>query len=95
MPTTSLAGDRGRRTRSPRDLTGKAYARLHEEQKAKEEAASLDVAEIRRTALRQGVDAGYDAGFTAGWQAALDRLREAGLDVDSILALDADDAEDE
>jgi len=91
MPNTALAGDRNRRARNPRDLTGRKYVRLAAEQQEKQEAADLDVAEIRRQALAQGIDAGYDAGFTAGWEAALQQLREVGLDVDAVMALDDDE----
>jgi flagellar biosynthesis/type III secretory pathway protein FliH len=35
----------------------------------------------------RGFDAGFDGGFEAGYEAVVKQLKEAGLDVDSILSL--------
>lgn len=58
--------------------------------KSDRETANLNIAEVRKQAHRIG----YDAGWIDGADFVLDKLREAGLDVDAVLALDADDAED-
>jgi hypothetical protein len=98
MPTSPLSGDRSRRARRPGDLTGKAYSRLHEEQKAMRDVETSDPEQIRRAAFREGVSAGYDRGwdlgFDAGFQAALQQFREAGLDVESIISLTDDEDAD-
>ena len=89
MPTTTspLAGNRTHRTRNPRDVTGAQYQRLHAEQKAKEDAANLDIAAVRRAALTEGHAQGYEAGFTAGWDALAEHLVSEGI-------LDPDEPED-
>lgn len=79
MPTTPLAGNRASRTRNPRDLTGKEYTRQHAEQKAKEDAASIDIAEVRKAARKAGFEAGWEAGFDAGWAALAGYLVEQGI----------------
>ena len=88
MPPTHLAGDRRRQARNPRDLTGRAYSRLHAEHRAKQDAASLDIGEIRRQALTEGIAAGFDRGFAAGWDALAAQLVEDGI-------LDPDEPEDD
>jgi len=52
----------------------------------------VDAEEIRRTALAEGIDAGFDRGWDAGYAAALQQFRDAGLDVDAVLALADEDA---
>ena len=65
MPTSQLSGNRARRGRSVRDITGREYARQHAEQEAKQAAAQLDPAEVRRAAFSKG----HEAGYAAGWEA--------------------------
>jgi hypothetical protein len=79
MPTTPLAGNRASRTRNPRDLTGKQYTRQHAEQKAKEDAAKIDIAAVRKAARSEGFSEGWDAGFQAGWNALAQHLVEIGV----------------
>jgi hypothetical protein len=79
MPTTSLAGDRSRRARNPKDVTGTRYAQQHAELKAKEDAENIDVAAIRHAAYTSGHAAGYEAGFTAGWDSLALHLVEEGI----------------
>lgn len=86
MPTTPLAGNRARRARNPRDITGREYARLHAEQAAKEAAANISIGEIRKAARQAGFDAGWEAGFDAGWNALAAYLVEIGV-------LDPDDGQ--
>ncbi len=91
---------RGTRPASPGNLTARVFIENQERAEAAKRAQSADVEEIRRAAFRDGVGAGYDAGDDAGWDAGVEaitrQLKEAGLDVDAVLALDAeaDDAED-
>lgn len=83
--TSPRAGDRShRQNRNPRDLTGKAYHRLHAENDARKAAASLDINEVREAAWEAGFSTGYDAGV----QAVIRQLQKAGV-------IDADDAADE
>ena len=80
MPTTPLAGDRSRRARSPRDITGRRYEELHrEQQEAKGDLANIDVTSIRHMAYTSGHAAGFEAGFVAGWDALADHLVEIGV----------------
>jgi len=85
---------RGTRPSSPGNLT----ARIFNDNQRKAEAAKrakdnpVDAEEIRRTALAEGIDAGFDRGWDAGYAAALQQFRDAGLDVDAVLALADEDA---
>lgn len=88
MPTTSLAGDRSRRVRNPRDVTGARYAQLHAEKAARETAASIDISEIRKTEFQRGFDAAWETAFKAGWDALAAYLVEEGV-------LDPDEQDDE
>jgi flagellar biosynthesis/type III secretory pathway protein FliH len=78
MPTTtsSLAGDRNRRSRNPRDLTGREYQRLHAQEAAKREAAAenVNIHAVKRDAFTSGHAAGYEAGVEAGLDAATEAL---------------------
>ena len=68
MPTTSLAGDRSRRARNPRDITGRRYAEQQAEQAAKlksGQAGPVAVADIPREEYKRGWSDGYDAGVAA------------------------------
>jgi len=77
MPTTSLAGDRSRRARNPRDITGREYARQHAD--AKREAGKIDLTAVRKAEYMRGWSDGYDAGVAA----ILKQLEDAGaLDPD-------------
>jgi hypothetical protein len=91
MSTTSLAGDRSRRARSPRDITGREYARLHAEQEAKRAAATVDIHEVQRLAR--------EAGFSDGWDAAIAwvtaRMVDVGVDPDSLVVADDDEPGDD
>jgi hypothetical protein len=95
MPPTSRGYTRGARPASPGDLTGQLGRRNQQEAAKKAEAAKrgIDADEIRRAALAEGIDRGFDRGWDAGYAAALQQLMDAGLDVEAVLALDADDAE--
>jgi hypothetical protein len=90
MPGT---GERGSGNSRPGDLTRVRQQQLLKTKAAREDAASIDLGEIRRAALREGIDVGWGRGWDAGFAAALQQLRDAGLDVDAVLALD-DDSED-
>jgi hypothetical protein len=80
---------RGTTPRSPGDLTARTAEQQRREAAAVErrKAQTTDGAEIRKAAYLSG----YDAGWVDGADFVLDKLRQAGLDVDSILALDADE----
>lgn len=79
--TTPLAGDRSRRARNPRDITGRRYAEQQAEQAARTKAAETDF-------LKVGFDTGFDFGFDAGVQAVLKQLVAEGV-------IDADEPGDE
>jgi hypothetical protein len=78
MPTTSLAGDRSRRARNPRDTTGIRYAQQHAEHDATKAAEKLDINEVRRTEYLRGHSEGVTYGFTEGWNALGNLLIESG-----------------
>ena len=84
---------RGTRPASPGNLTARVFTENQERAEAAKLAQSADVEEIRRAAFRDGVGAGYDAGWDAGVEAITRQLKEADLDVDAVLALDAEDAD--
>jgi hypothetical protein len=52
---------------------------------------SVDVHEARKAAYLEGWSKGHDDGWEAGVQAVMEQFREAGIDVDAVLALDAED----
>ena len=83
MPT----GARGSHPVSPRDVTGSRTRELLKAKAAREKDAGTDIEAIRREA--------YDAAFEPAWKAgaewAFNVMREAGVDVDSVLALDDDE----
>ncbi len=81
-------GNRWEGSTNPGDLTRKRQQQLLKA-KADREAPKPNISEVRR----QAHSIGYDAGWIDGADFVLDKLRQAGLDVDSILALDADDAD--
>lgn len=85
MPTTSLAGDRSRRVRNPRDVTGARFAELQHEKSAREAAADIDIPEALRAAQARGHADGYAKGLDDGWDTCIRALVEEGI-------LDADDA---
>lgn len=76
-------GNRWEGTSNPGDLTRKRQQQLLKA-KAEREAANLNIAEVRKQAHRTG----YDQGWIDGADFVLDKFRQAGLDVDSILTLD-------
>jgi hypothetical protein len=77
--TSPRAGDRSHRgSRSPRDLTGKEYQRLHAENDAKKAAANLDINAIKRAEFGRGHEAGFDKGAESGWDTAIAFLERAG-----------------
>jgi hypothetical protein len=82
---------RGTTPRSPGDLT----ARIHRENLRKAEAASHveGAGDPFESGFAAGWNKGFDIAFDAGFEAALRQLRDAGIDVAAVLALD--DAEDE
>lgn len=96
MPTSQLAGNRARRGRNVRDVTGREYARQHAEQEAKQAAAAVDPAEVRRLAYAAGADAGWDNGWHAALDGVLAMYRAAGIEaVQELMAeLDAPDGAD-
>jgi hypothetical protein len=65
MPTNQLNGNRARRGRSVRDVTGRAYTRLAAEQEAKQAAAAVDPGEVRRRAFDDGFQVGHDIGWAS------------------------------
>jgi uncharacterized MAPEG superfamily protein len=90
MPTSSLAGDRSHRARNPRDITGRRYAEQQREQEARqraEEAGPVSVAAIRQEAVKRPHAEAFEAG--AAW--AFETIANAGVDVDAVLELDADE----
>lgn len=86
MTTT---GQRGGQRPHPGNTTGMAFYRQQRDQDAKRkaEAQTVDLAEIRRQARMDGIRQGFENG--ADW--AFGILRDAGVDVDAVLALDADE----
>jgi hypothetical protein len=86
-------GNRWSGKANPRDLTLIRQQQLLREKAAREAAANIDPAEIRREAYRQGYGEGVEAGFLDGWHKLAGILTESGVDVDGVLALDepADD----
>jgi hypothetical protein len=97
MPTSQLAGNRARRGRSVRDITGREYARLAAETEAKREAAGIDPAELRKAAYAQGADAGYDMGWTALSAALSNLYKTEGISAveEFLIELDNDGSEAE
>jgi hypothetical protein len=86
--TSPRMGDRSRASRvSPRNITGRTYAQQHAEQAEREAAEHVDLAENRR-ALRKEI---YAEAFEAGAAWAFEQIRNAGVDVDAVLALDDED----
>lgn len=82
MPTSSLAGDRSRRARNPRDITGRRYAELQAEADARKSAATADIREVQRRSREAGYSDGWDAAI--GW--VIERMTDAGLDPDILVA---------
>jgi|SRR5271166_2734946 len=79
--TTPRQGDRSRASWvSPRNITGRRYA----EHDAKRSVEAVDLAEVRR----QAYAAVFEPAWNAGAEWAFGVLREAGVDVDAVLALD-------
>jgi flagellar biosynthesis/type III secretory pathway protein FliH len=79
---------RGQRPARPGDLTAKISAVNKARVAAEKKAAESDPYE-------RGFASGWNKGFDAGWESAsetlLRKFREAGLDVDAVLALDDED----
>lgn len=63
MPTTPLAGDRGRRARNPRDITGVRYAQQQAAQEARQAAPTPSVEDVHNHAFRLGFAKGHAAGI--------------------------------
>jgi hypothetical protein len=68
-------------------VTGRRSRELLRQKADHEKSADIDVSEIRREAYA----AAFEPAWKAGAEWAFNVLREAGLDVDSVLALDDDD----
>lgn len=85
MPTTPLAGDRARRARNPRDITGTRHRELLAEKAARDAAATVDIHEVQRRSREAGYSDGYTKGLSDGWDACIAALVAEGV-------LDADDA---
>lgn len=90
--TSPRLGDRSRASRvSPRNRTGQIYARQHADKAARDAVSTVDIHEVQRLAR--------EAGFSEGWDAAIawiiDRMTDAGLDPDILVAADDEPAEDE
>jgi hypothetical protein len=95
--TSPRAGDRSRRqNRNPRDLTGKAYQRLHAEQDAKRAAASIDINDVRRAAWQEGYDYGHGCGIESFTKALREMYKAEGIQAvqEFLDELDADEAGD-
>lgn len=82
-----MTGSRYANQVSPRDITGRRTRELLREKADREKAADTDVAAIRREAYA----AAFEPAFNAGAEWAFGILREAGMDVDAVLALDDDE----
>jgi hypothetical protein len=88
MPTTSLAGDRSRRSRNPRDITGTRYAQQHAEQDAKRAVASVHIDTIRAAEFQRGFDTAWEKAFEAGWNALGELLiEEDAITREALLAI--------
>jgi hypothetical protein len=86
-------GTRGSQRPAPGNTTGMTFFRQQREQEARKRAEDnpVDVAEVRKEAYA----AAWEPAFTAGAEWAFGVLRDAGVDVDAVLALaDDDDAGD-
>jgi hypothetical protein len=85
-----MTGARGMTAVSPANRTGYIFARQQRDLAAKKKKPSdevIDVAEIRREALLDG----FGRGFEEGAQWVFGVMEGAGLDVDEILSLAADE----
>jgi hypothetical protein len=83
MPPT---GARGTQPLSPGNLTGVIFKRQRAEQEAREKAASIDIAQVRRESFEAGREQGYAKGLEDGWDACI-----AALVAEGILAADPDE----
>jgi hypothetical protein len=81
--------ERGSRPARPGDLAARTAEQQRREAAAvdRRKAETAGGAEIRKAAYLSG----YDQGWVDGADFVLDKLRQAGLDVDTVLALDDDD----
>lgn len=84
---------RGQRPARPGDLTAR-IAKAAQQRAEAAKNADVDVEDIRRQALAEGIDAGWDRGWESGYSAAVEDFRNAGIDTDAVLALADDDTED-
>ena len=85
-----MTGSRYANQVSPRDITGRRTRELLREKADREAAADIGIEAIRREAYA----AAFEPAFQAGAEWAFGILREAGIDVDAVVALDDDDAGD-
>jgi hypothetical protein len=85
-------GQRGTQPVSPRDITGRRMRQLLREKAERDQAAGTPVDAIRRESFKSGFDAAWEPAFLAGWNALAEILTDAGVGVDAVLALGADDA---
>ena len=77
-------GQRGSTPVSPANRTGKLYQQQLRDKKARDEATSIDINEVRRQAYAEGHAAGWEAGFQRGWDSLAEHLVETGvLDADT------------
>ena len=91
MPTKQLNGNRARRERNPRDITGTLYRQQQREQEARRAAESVDIGEVRRAAFAAGHEAGHDAGWTAALDGVLALYRASGIEALQELMAELDD----
>jgi hypothetical protein len=85
-------GNRWEGNANPRDLTRSRQQQLLREHEARKRAQDnpVDVAAIRKEAYA----AAFEPAFQAGAEWAFGVLREAGVDVDAVLALDDEPGDD-
>jgi hypothetical protein len=85
--------NRGTKPSSPGNLT----ARIFNENQRRTEAQkrAQDAGDPYTSGFTAGWNRGYDQGWDAGYEAVVKQLKEAGLDVASVLDLNGDEDEDE
>lgn len=93
MPTTALAGDRSRRARNPRDITGTRYTDQLAAKAARDAAKNVDLDELRRQTRAEGFDAGHETGYAAFGRALHAMYQAEGIEAVQELLDELDAAE--
>jgi hypothetical protein len=85
--------NRGTKPSSPGNLTARIFN--ENQQRTEAQKRAQEAGDPYDTGFKAGWGKGFDAGFDAGYEVALKQFREAGIDTDAVLALDAEDADED